>query len=409
MHLAIVTPFLPNITGIGQYGYRVSGALARSGAFDQITLVTERSPGAPPVERWNGITVERIWQRDTVNVGWQVTARLMQLRPDVVWYNVGVSMFGRTPLANLSGLLSPMLVHSFGQPSVVTLHEMVERSDLRTLRAPGGPLAHWGARLITFLSAQTDVVCVTLRGYMDWLQARFPHLAVAHIPLGSYEPPEMLPGNGNQELLIFATFTPYKGLELLLDAFRQLHARYPSLRLTVAGAEHPRFPGYMEGVHSSLGDHPAIRWLGYVPEPALRDVFTRAAILVLPYTAATGSSSVLHRAAAWGRPFVASDLPEMRAVIQEENLHAEVFQRNDVNSLIAALERLLADPARQTAQAHHNYQMIARMTLEDTCRAYLRAFGLALAIRHGNAHVYPEPADMGHASSTIQLRNQELS
>ena len=32
MHLAIVSPFPPNITGIGQYGYRVSGALARSGA-----------------------------------------------------------------------------------------------------------------------------------------------------------------------------------------------------------------------------------------------------------------------------------------------------------------------------------------------------------------------------------------
>ena len=271
-----------------------------------------------------------------------------------------------------------MLTQLAGQPSVVTLHEMVEQADLHALEAPGGPLADWGARLLTFLTTRTDVACVTLRRYADWLKERVPRLAaVAHIPLSAYDPPEMLPESGEQELLIFATFTPYKGLELLLDAFRELRIRHPSLRLTVAGAEHPRFPGYVDSVRSAFGNHPAIRWLGYVPEPALRDVFSRASMVVLPYTAATGSSSVLHRAVAWGRPVVLSDLPEMRAVIEEENLRAEFFASGDRNSLIAAIERLLADPSLRTAQAHHNYQVTLRMTLEDTCRAYLHAFALA--------------------------------
>ena len=408
MHLAIVTPFPPNITGIGQYGYCVSGALARSGAFDRITLLTEISQGDLAVERWNGITIERIWQRDSVNVGWRVTARLLQLRPDVVWYNIGASVFGRTLMANLSGLFSPMLIHVSRLPSVVTLHEMVEQADLSALRAPGGPLAGLGARLFTFLTTRTDVACVTLRGYADWLRVRFPDLAVTHIPLGSYEPPEMLPDAGGQELLIFATYTPYKGLELLLDAFCEMHARYPSLHLTVAGAEHPRFPGYVDGVRRALGDHPAIRWLGCVPEPELRDLFAQASIVVLPYTAATGSSSVLHRAVAWGRPIVLSDLPEMRAVMEEENLHAEFFAVGDRNSLIAAVERLLADPSLRTVQAHHNYQVTLRMTLEDTCRAYLRAFELAWATHQSKARAHPAPADRGQASHRIRFRNQEL-
>jgi glycosyltransferase involved in cell wall biosynthesis len=409
MHLAIVSPFPPNITGIGQYGYRVSGALARSGAFDRITLLTERSPDAKSVQVWNGITVERIWRRDRVNVGWQVTARLLQLRPDVVWYNIGASVFGRTPWANLSGLLSPMLTQLAGQPSVVTLHEMVEQADLHALEAPGGPLAAWGARLLTFLTTRTDVVCVTLRRYADWLKERVPRqgAAVAHIPLSAYDPPEMLPESGGQELLIFATFTPYKGLELLLDAFRELRTRYPTLRLTVAGAEHPRFPGYVDSLRHSFGDHPAIRWLGYVPEPALRDVFSRAALVVLPYAAATGSSSVLHRAVAWGRPVVLSDLPEMHAVVEEENLRAEFFASGDRNGLSAAVERLLADSSLRTAQAYHNYQATLRMTLEDTCRAYLRAFALAIS-RHRGARAYLEPSDIGRASRAIQFRNQEV-
>jgi glycosyltransferase involved in cell wall biosynthesis len=298
-----------------------------------------------------------------------------------------------------------MLIHLAGQPSVVTLHEMVEQADLRALEAPGGPLAGWGARLLTFLTTRTDVACVTLRCYADWLKGRVPRLgaAVAHIPLGAYDPPEMLPESGEKELLIFATFTPYKGLELLLDAFCELRTRHPSLRLTVAGAEHPRFPGYVDGVRHALGNHPAIRWLGYVPEPALRDVFSRAAMVVLPYTAATGSSSVLHRAAAWGRPVVLSDLPEMRAVIKEENMRAQLFASGDRNSLIAAVERLLVDAALRTAQAHHNYQVTMRMTLEDTSRAYLRAFALAVSLHHGNTRASLEPADMGRASHAVQL------
>jgi glycosyltransferase involved in cell wall biosynthesis len=316
-------------------------------------------------------------------------------------------MFGRTPMANLSGLFSPLLTHSLGQPCVVTLHEMVEQADLSALRAPGGPLAGLGARLITFLTTRTDVACVTLRGYVDWLGARFPDLPVAHIPLGSYEPPELLPDAGGQELLIFATYTPYKGLELLLDAFCEMYARYPSLHLTVAGAEHPRFPGYIDGVRRARGDHPAIRWLGCVPEPALRDVFAQASIVVLPYTAATGSSSVLHRAVAWGRPVVLSDLPEMRAVMEEENLRAEFFHNGDRNSLIAAVERLLADPSLRTAQAYHNYQITTRMTLEDTCRAYLRAFELAWATHQSKARAQPAAADRGQASHGIRFRNQE--
>lgn len=385
MHLAIVTPYPPNVTGIGQYGYRVSGALARCCALERITLLTEMSPGALAVEQRDGITVERIWRRDWVNTGWNVAARLRQLQPDVVWYNIGASVFGRLPWANLSGLLSPAFTHLSGQASVITLHEMVEQADLRALRAPGGPLARWGARLITLLETQADVICVTLRRHVDWLSLRFPHAMVMHIPHGAFDTPELVADSGNLELLIFATFTPYKGLELLLDAFRDLYARNPALRLTVAGAEHPRFPGYIECVRRQFGDHPAIRWIGYVPEPALRDVFARAALVVLPYTAATGSSSVLHHAVTWGRPIVVSDLAEMRATVEEEDLRAEFFRSGDCASLRAALERMLADSALRAAQANHNYHAVSRMTLDDICRAYVQAFDTALRIRRGGA------------------------
>jgi glycosyltransferase involved in cell wall biosynthesis len=109
----------------------------------------------------------------------------------------------------------------------------------------------------------------------------------------------------------------------------------------------------------------------------LRGLFARARVVVLPYTATTGSSSVLHRAAAFGRPMVASDLPDMRAVADEENLLVNYAPPGEAAGLAEALARLLADPERQAAQARHNYEAMRAMTLDHTCARYVALFGQA--------------------------------
>src|SRR3972149_5411351 len=54
MHLAIVSPYPPNITGIGQYGYYVSRLLAQSGVFHRITVLTGASVAdAVPVSAYH--------------------------------------------------------------------------------------------------------------------------------------------------------------------------------------------------------------------------------------------------------------------------------------------------------------------------------------------------------------------
>jgi glycosyltransferase involved in cell wall biosynthesis len=233
-----------------------------------------------------------------------------------------------------------------------------------------------------------------LRRHVECLAARNPNACLMHIPHGLFDPPELLASSGDLELLIFGMLSPFKGLELLLDVLRDFHRRSPSLRLTIAGAEHPRFPSYVSRVRHAFGEHPAIHWLGYVPEAKLRNVFARATIVVLPYLATTGSSSVVYRAAGWGRPIVASDLPELQAIAEGDRLWIEFFPSGDRASLAATLERLLADPALRVAQAQHNYDTVARhLTLAHTCQAYLRAFDLALATRKSDIRI-PIPVQL---------------
>jgi glycosyltransferase involved in cell wall biosynthesis len=386
MNLTIVSPFPPAITGIGQYGYHIVRGLAQSGRFSSITVLAGRQPGQQDesleIPLSPSVKVDYAWQRDHLDAGPAILSALRRLEPDLVWYNLGNSVFGRSPLANLSGFWSLGQVKRAGIPVVVTLHEMAELADLKTLGAPSGPLARLGARLFTHLSTQADVVCFTMRRYMEWLSVRKPYQKSVCIPLGTYQEPERLPESEIPELLFFNTLAPYKGLEVLLTAYRALLPHNPALRLTIAGAEHPRFPGYSQSLQREYSALPGIRWLGQVPENSLRELFSRAQIVALPYTASTGSSSVLYRAAMWGRAMVASDLPETQSVAAERGLKVEFFSNRDPAGLARAIQVLLDAPDMRRAQADHNYTAIQRGPLEETCYLYLQAFNQALALQH---------------------------
>lgn len=381
MHLTIVSPFPPAITGIGQYGYHVTRALANSGSFSRLTVLAGAavSAGAEHPNHLGLTKIEYCWSPGQINARQTILSRLKRLNPDLVWFNLGVSVFGKSPWINVSGLLTPMLAQRTGVPTVVTLHELVELADLQALDAPGGPFADWGARLLTDITTRADVICLTMHHYAKWLAKR--GLDCEHIPIGAYHKPVLLDESDCKELLFFTTLAPFKGLELLLEAFDKLRAEYPQMHLTIAGAEHTRFPNYARELRARFNGMDGVQWLGQVIEDDVIDLFRRAQIVVLPYTASTGSSSVLYQAATWGRAVVASDLSEIRSLVEESNLQVEFFANGDVQSLCKALRVLLTSPALRHAQAMHNFRYIQHTRPEKTCKAYIKAFNRALEKR----------------------------
>lgn len=384
MHLVIVSPFPPSITGIGQYGYHVTRTLANSGLFSRLTVLAGAAGSATHPNHLGLTEVDYCWQPDSLNARQAILSRLKQLNPDLVWFNLGASIFGKSPLSNLAGLLTPMLaMRRF--PTVATVHELVALADLRRLNAPGGPLAPLGARLLTKIVTQADVVCLTMQHYTKWLAAR--GIDCAHIPIGAYHEPELLAESTSCELLFFTTLAPYKGLELLIEAFMCLRAEYPHLRLTIAGTAHARFPGYAHELKTHFDETHGIQWLGQVSEDEVKGLFQRAEIVVLPYTASTGSSSVLYQAATWGRAVVASDLNEIRNLVLETNLQVQFFENNDLQSLCAALRLLLDSPALRHTQARHNFHAIQSLRPKVTCHRYIEVFNRALEKRQSTKRI----------------------
>jgi len=381
MHLTVVSPFPPSITGIGQYGYHVTRALAHSGMFSRVTVLAgSQNNGEHPNHL--GITeIEYCWKPGQLNARHAILSGVRQLRPDLVWFNLRMGMFGESPWLSASGLTAPMFTRVMGYPTVVTFHEMVELSDFQMLNAPGGPFAPLGARLITDLATQADVVCLTMQRHVEWFAKQRPLVECVHIPLGAYNEPVLMDENGHAELLLFNMLAPFKGVEILLEVFPLLKLEFPQLRLTIAGEEHPRFPGYARSIRERFAGLEGIRWLGKIPGEDVPELFRRAQIVVLPYRASTGASSALNQSAAYGRAIVASDLGELRALAREGNFQIEFFKNGNASSLQEAIRDLLASPEKRRAQAQHNFRAIQSARLEITCHRYLQAFNRALEKR----------------------------
>jgi glycosyltransferase involved in cell wall biosynthesis len=326
------------------------------------------------------LAVRRVWARDWAGSAPAILKALAGLAPDVAWFNFGLSAFGGSRWANLLGLATPALARARGLPSVVTLHEIFEAVRLRDLGAANGRLTHLGGQAVTRLLLRADVVCFTLRRYVSEVKHRYGADNLAHVPVGAFDPPELLPfPNPRRQVLMFATYAPYKGLPIMLEAFAEVRRRDPDVHLAIAGGDHPRFPGYLQSVRSGASaftpaDGSNVNWLGPVHEDELRNLFGAASLVALPYTATTGASSVIHRAAAFGRPVVVSDLPDVRTLAAEEGLWLEFVPPGDPVALTEATAALLADPARREAMARHNLAAVRAMTLDNTCETYISLF-----------------------------------
>jgi glycosyltransferase involved in cell wall biosynthesis len=376
MKLAIVSSYPPEISGVGQYGARFSQGFARM--IDRVAVFANRVKGAPAEEKLDGVTVFRVWDRDRIAASPSILRTLHQWQPDAVWFNIGLSMFGRSRPHNFFALTAPMLSRASGLPTVVTLHEIFEAANLRALGTANGHLTHWGGHVATRMILQADRVCVTLHAYQRIIERHYGKDNIVHIPHGTYDRPHFSAPPGQKRILIFATYAPYKGLPDLIEIFKSLRDADSAVQLTIAGSDHPRFPGYLADVRSRYKDVDGIEWRVGIPEHDLPSLFNSARVVALPYTATTGASSVAHRAAAQGRPMVAYDLPDLRTSAAEDRVHIEFVPLGDKESFAKRLRDLLNDPIQCEMIGRANVTAMQAMTLEMMCHRYIQIFEQAI-------------------------------
>jgi glycosyltransferase involved in cell wall biosynthesis len=190
------------------------------------------------------------------------------------------------------------------------------------------------------------------------------HGAFEHLVRPSDELPHELPTAQAEVVLFFGLLRPYKGLDVLLEAWREVEDG----ELWIVGR--PRMPLAPLQANASRG----VRFIPrFVSEAELRALFIRADVVVLPYSA-TGrfdQSGVLATALAFGKAIVVSDVggfPEVAAAGA-----ARLVRAGDAPSLAAALNDLLANPvareqlgggAQRAAAGPYSWREAAARTLD---------------------------------------------
>jgi glycosyltransferase involved in cell wall biosynthesis len=378
MKICLVTTFPPSTGGLSEYGFHIAQELQRNPFLNLTVLADELSPHqAEPA----GFTVQRCWSFDDPRSIFRLLQTLNRLKPDVVWFNLLFSTFGRNPFVAFSGLMTPLLARLSGRYTHVTLHHLMDTVELKDAGVRHEALYRLAGTVATRMLLLSNSVSVLMPGYRKILQDKYGrdnvHLRAHGILTRRPEFPDFSRrGAPIQRILAFGKWGTYKRLELMIEAFNLVADKMPDARLVIAGGDHPQASGYTELIRKLCADNSRIEFRGYVPEDALPDLFQSASVAVMPYSSSTGCSGVAHLACAYGVPILCADLPDFRQMAQGEELAIEFYPPGNADGLADCLIQLLQDSNKQRAMATQNFSAGLRMTMPNVVQKYLRHFEL---------------------------------
>jgi glycosyltransferase involved in cell wall biosynthesis len=346
------------------YDHALAGAIARAGA--EAELITCRFPYGPvPEER--GYRVREVFYRRSSRPGIgprrRRLLRAIEHVPDMRRYarlaeEADLLHYQWLPIPSLDRRLLPAK-----RPRVFTMHWRLPDPDTRI------------ARIFTRLLAEMDAVIVHSAHGAGRLRSDFgvPAERLEVIPHGAFdyltrqEDEVALPGElaavEGPVILAFGLIRPYKGTDVLLEAFR----RVEGAELWVVGM--PRMP---MGELRELADRApgAVRFVDrFVTDPEIPSFMRRADLVVLPYRNIE-QSGVLYTALAFGRPLVLSGVGGFTEI--GEQGAARVVPPEDPEALASSLNELLADEgererlaegARALAEGPSSWEEIGRRTV----------------------------------------------
>ena len=145
-------------------------------------------------------------------------------------------------------------------------------------------------------------------------------------------------GHAEPYLLYVGNLLPHKNLLRLLDALAILRRRQ-RCRLIIRGEGRPAYTRSLQERVETLGLGEAVTFLGYSTDARLRDLYSRAACLVLP-SLGEGFGLPVLEAMACGTPVVTSNASSLREVAGDAALTVDP---NDAIALAEAMHRVLMD------------------------------------------------------------------
>jgi glycosyltransferase involved in cell wall biosynthesis len=383
MKIALVTAFPPSRQGLNEYGFHIADQLRQHPGLELTVLGDYLSePGA----ELPGFSVVRCWGFNRLGNPLSLVRAIKRVKPDVVWYNLGFASFGGKPLPAFFGLTTPALTRLCSCYTHVTLHQLFETVNLADAGVKSPMLYTLAGRVATHFLLTANSVSVLLPAYHKTLREKYQRgrVNIRHHGIFASRPEApnfQLRGNPVHRILAFGKWGTYKRLEAVVAAYERVLPELPPSELVIAGGDHPKTPGYVRSVAKKVRHNPRIRFLGYVPEEQLADLFRTASLTVLPYTSSAGSSGVAHLACQYGLPILAPDIEDFVELARQEQVSMEFFSANNVDSLATQLVGMFQTPERLQLMARENFNAALQMSMPQIIREYTRSFDMHQRVR----------------------------
>jgi glycosyltransferase involved in cell wall biosynthesis len=347
------------------YDHALCSALAAAGA--DVELYSSRFAYGPvaPAEGYERHEHFYRCARFAPGVRARRVAKLVEHVPDMLRYrrvarSADVVHFQWLTVQALDGRLLPTNRSAAGarRPLVLTAHDILPREPRPgQRRAQRRVFDHFDALVVHSAHGRDR-----LTGELGIDPARvhvIPHGAFTHLAAGPASPPPFQ--TEEPVVLFFGLMRPYKGIDVLLDAWRGIeHAQ-----LWIAGMAR------MDLAPLRAAAPPNVRFVPrFIGDAELGAYFRRADLVVLPYRE-IDQSGVLFTALAFGKPLLLSDVGGFAEVAATGA--ARTVPPGDPRALHHALRELLDDPeARQemvrkglaAAEGEYAWEKIARRTLD---------------------------------------------
>jgi len=319
-----------SISGVASYTKNLAESLPKNNG-DEVFVLAQRLDGAPERYDENGIHVVRCFDRKLGYVK-QIFRELASLKPDVVHIQQELALYGGIPTAiRLRSLIkkSDRLA-----PAVITLHGVVSLRAItpsfvreNNARLPVFLVRMAFAYIFRPLCRYAAHIVVHEKPFKTILREeyRIPEakISVIHHGIEDIFPENRLDARcflalpqDARIVLYMGYLTGYKGLDLLIDGFKEYLQRDAHALLVIGAGPHPKLkndPAYQrEYVRienracEALGEH--LRWLGFIEEKSIPFWYSAADLTVFPYTVSMSSSGPMALSLAYRRAFIASNV-----------------------------------------------------------------------------------------------------
>ncbi len=355
----VVHNFHPVVGGIETYAYNLAKGLVDAG--HEVKVYTAHIPGFPAYENLEGIHIHR-FHAIARPFGYPFIPGLIPAltrdRCDVLHAHIN------SPMTVDFTAFSSRLVNI---PLVITYHADAIISDL-ALKTPGFrrilSQVYWLSRHTAANIAK--YLIVTSPTYLEispFLQRFREKTSIIPAPVNPYyltpiedthQAKANLGFNTKDPLILFVgRLVPYKGLDTLLHAFKQILSHIPTTQLAIVGSG-PQLPKLQETCQQ-LGISNSVHFLGILPRKKLRDAYTACDVFVLPSRSRSEAFGiVLLEAMARAKPVVATNVGGIPYVVNNGKTGLLV-PPSDQTHLAEAITQLLSNPQtrQRLGQAGH--------------------------------------------------------